>query len=147
MLPFEQHRRLPLPNPPRQSSSSSSSSSLSCGHYVSDRNRFLPDDMQYLVDSVWSTIMLRSESSLYNDDNDKSIIVGSVHVRQGDTTHLCDTTVPRVRSYLDCSLCPLLLSTDKNNENIKMTIILLFASDERDPIYRNDLLISLPSHK
>jgi hypothetical protein len=56
-----------------------------------------------------------------------SSVVGSFHIRRGDTVKNCDTTLKRMNSYLQCSL--------NGTESRKAT--LLFHSDERDQTYRS----------
>lgn len=58
---------------------------------------------------------------------------GFLHLRRGDSKSRCDTSLPKVSDYLQCSLGPLLTATDKR-------VLLLFASDEDDPLYRQELL-------
>jgi hypothetical protein len=56
-----------------------------------------------------------------------SSVVGSFHIRRGDTVKRCDTTLKRMKLYLQCSL--------NGTESRKAT--LLFHSDERDQKYRS----------
>jgi hypothetical protein len=58
-----------------------------------------------------------------------SSVVGSFHIRRGDTVKKCDTTLERMQSYLQCSF--------HGTESRKIT--LLFSSDERDQTYRSDI--------
>jgi hypothetical protein len=58
-----------------------------------------------------------------------SSVVGSFHIRRGDTVKKCDTTLKRMKSYLQCSF--------NGTESRKVT--LLFHSDERDQTYRSGI--------
>jgi hypothetical protein len=56
-----------------------------------------------------------------------SSVVGSFHIRRGDTVQKCDTTFERMKSYLQCSF----------NGTESRNITLLFRSDERNQTYRS----------
>jgi hypothetical protein len=84
--------------------------------YVSDRDVPSPI-MAGLVDTIWDDIRSRHSS--------RPVI--SFHIRRGDATSECDTSLERVKSYLKCSLPQ------------KRDIILLLASDEQDIRYRQAL--------
>jgi hypothetical protein len=80
----------------------------------------IPATMQGLTDEIWQDILLlATPTTTY-----VSTRIGFLHMRQGDLTSLCNTTLPKLQRYLACSL-----------HGLPPTVILL-ASDETDPLYR-----------
>lgn len=70
---------------------------------------------------------IRRQSEQRNDD----ALVGLLHLRRGDTTHICDTSVEKVKSYLQCSL--------GGSEGIR-NLTLVMTSEEKDVRYRKSIL-------
>ena len=56
---------------------------------------------------------------------------GHLHLRRGDSIEGCNTTIPKMKEYLQCSLFH---AQDKIGK-----IVLLFSSDERDENYRRTI--------
>lgn len=63
--------------------------------------------------------------------NDDDTLIGLLHLRRGDTTHVCDTSIEKVRSYLKCSI--------GGSEGLR-SVMLVMTSDEKDINYRNSIL-------
>ena len=61
----------------------------------------------------------------------KDNLVGFLHVRRGDLKDACNTTIAKMEEYLSCSFH----NTTTGGRNITM----LMASDEEDPVYRQEL--------
>lgn len=70
---------------------------------------------------------VRKHAGMINDD----ALIGLLHLRRGDTTHVCDTSIEKVRSYLKCSI--------GGSEGIR-SVMLVMTSDEKDINYRNSIL-------
>ena len=80
---------------------------------------------QSLVDQVFETV--------------SSSGVAFLHIRRGDTTHRCNTTLPRVHDYLMCSLRGQMAEVIETSDFGRGGMTLLFASDERDACYRQGM--------
>jgi hypothetical protein len=75
--------------------------------------------MQTIFDQVLAEI---------RNTNEPHAKIGSFHIRRGDAINDCNTTVPRMKEYLDCSF--------NGTQTKARNITLLWSSDERDPAYR-----------
>jgi hypothetical protein len=115
-----------------------------------------PKLLQDLVDQIWESIMQqqhqqqkqeqqqhRSSSNSIHPAGDWKI--GIWHIRRGDAVEECDTSLPRMKSYLECSLKGLedysstntTSTTATNTAAPKTTISIWLASDERSKKYRH----------
>ena len=118
-----------------------------CRYVVQTR----PYTMEYVIDRIWNEDIIgidssktsrttKSSTTRYDNGNDNvgttgtttTIIIIYLHIRRTDTINVCNTTLQRMESYLDCSLSPLLLLTQTQ----KISISILFGSDEMDMQYR-----------
>jgi hypothetical protein len=79
----------------------------------------LPDHMQTIFDRVVAEI---------RNANEPHAKIGYLHVRRGDAIDHCNTTLPRMKEYLDC--------TFNGTQAKARNITLLWSSDEQDPAYR-----------
>jgi hypothetical protein len=79
----------------------------------------LPGHMQTIFDQVLAEI---------RNANEPHAKIGSFHIRRGDAINDCNTTLPRMKEYLDC--------TFNGTQAKARNITLLWSSDERDPAYR-----------
>jgi hypothetical protein len=70
----------------------------------------------------------------YDDDNnnDSSVIMGTWHIRRGDSIHDCDTSLLRMKQFVQCSFGPL---EELNN----VRVVVLVRTDEKDETYRQGL--------
>ena len=66
-----------------------------------------------------------------HQNNDDDALIGLLHLRRGDTTQICDTSIEKVRSYLKCSI--------GGNEGLR-SMMLVITSEEKDISYRNSIL-------
>jgi len=57
---------------------------------------------------------------------------GYFHIRRGDTIQTCNTTIAEIRNFLQCSL--------NGTERFGKNITILMGSDERDAIYRQNVI-------
>jgi hypothetical protein len=62
--------------------------------------------------------------------------VGYLHIRRGDKMLQCDTTLPKMKYYLECTLQPLLLQLGRHQIN---NFTFGFCSDEEDVTYRKGI--------
>ena len=105
----------------------------------------VPLPMQQMIQSIWQDEIAPATSfgfgSEHGDDGrfkdglhatttKKAIMVGFLHIRRGDSTSRCDTSLDKMQSYLTCSLKTL------PNDGMDRPILLLFASDETNEQYR-----------
>eukprot|EP00581_Thalassiosira_minuscula_P004756 CAMPEP_0183736344 /NCGR_PEP_ID=MMETSP0737-20130205/49041_1 /TAXON_ID=385413 /ORGANISM="Thalassiosira miniscula, Strain CCMP1093" /LENGTH=410 /DNA_ID=CAMNT_0025970313 /DNA_START=273 /DNA_END=1505 /DNA_ORIENTATION=+ len=67
----------------------------------------------------------------YTHQDDYNNLLGLLHLRRGDTTQICDTSLEKVRSYLNCSL---------GRVEVHGDVTLVMTSDEKDVNYRNDIM-------
>ena len=95
-------------------------SSLSCWYIQDD----IPYPMQHIVHQVWQEVTLA---------NPPHSLIGLLHIRRGDSTSRCNTTVAKMKSYLSCSLRGITPNSSK-------TIVLLLATDENDHTYRQSII-------
>lgn len=81
--------------------------------------------------------------------------IGYFHVRRGDVTLDCDTSLQRIEAFLNCTVGASLSEVANMIHHNKPSnsppprrqpIILLFSSDERDPRYRNKLARLIKQH-
>ena len=72
---------------------------------------------------------VRKHAGMINYDDDA--LIGLLHLRRGDTIHVCDTSIEKVRSYLKCSI--------GGSQGIR-SVMLVMTSDEKDINYRNSIL-------
>ena len=87
-----------------------------------------------------------------NNSKNGGFVTGFLHIRRGDTQHECDTSIPKLRKYLNCSLNTMRLKqvkrrrppnkrksdNDKNNTTNRVKLIdmiLLVSTNEQDPSY------------
>jgi hypothetical protein len=76
--------------------------------------------MQTIFDQVLAEI---------RNANEPPAKIGYFHIRRRDAiNHDCNTTVPRMKEYFDC--------TFNGTQAKARNITLLWSSDERDPAYR-----------
>jgi hypothetical protein len=80
-----------------------------------------PRHIQRIGDNVWKEV----QSFAQHDAT-----IGSFHIRRGDMQHECNTTLPKMESYLSCSFAgshvlgniTILLSTDETDEQYLRTV-------------------------
>jgi hypothetical protein len=109
-----------------------------------------PEDMVTLKEQIISTIWQRhsnaAKTSLMNafplpHENASSVpvppIVGFLHIRRSDCLDLCNSSLERIDSYLNCSLRQLLVAPPRHPPH---AALLLLSSDERDVHYRRTVL-------
>jgi hypothetical protein len=92
----------------------------------------LPYHVKHIADSVWKEV---EGSSLVVPN---VTTVGILHIRRGDAQGGCNTTLPRMQSYIDCSFV--------GSETLG-DIAILIASDEKDPIYLEEVNKMLQANK
>ena len=105
-----------------------------------------PYHMTRIVERIWEDILTRTQMNSTTTTSSPSQTsttkvmpsqqqhatqqsrptVGMFHVRRGDMQHECNTTLPKMKQYITCTL--------DGSERFG-NIILLFASDERDRAY------------
>ena len=74
---------------------------------------------------------LESEIRRQSATHHTNALIGLLHLRRGDTTEICDTSLDKVRKYLKCSL--------GGSEGIH-NVTLVMISDDRDDSYRNSII-------
>ena len=117
------------------------------------------DDAVATASNTVSSDKSNNSKNTKNETNESSFVTGFLHIRRGDTQHECDTSIPKLRTYLNCSLHTMRLKqkvisklhpnrrqSDNNNNNSedddykdkvknKIDMILLVSTNERDPSY------------
>lgn len=86
------------------------------------------------VSTLYSDQVERVVRSVWEDVHDPSSTMGFLHIRRGDATAQCNTTIPDMHSYLKCSFA----NTTKYGN-----ITMLVATDETDPDYLAKVTASL----
>ena len=79
-----------------------------------------PHAMQRMADAILDELELHRETS-------RDTIVGKLHVRRTDSVNSCNTSLPKMESYLKCTF---------PSSSPSRNILLLFASDDFTPAYR-----------
>jgi hypothetical protein len=112
--------------------------------------RTFPPMIQKLVDDIWKQVVANATSTLKSSPLQS--LIGFLHIRRGDTIDECDTTIPKLKSYLNCSLASISFEKPKQGGNNtpfestsnfpqqeNMTVTLLLGTNEEDPSYMRDL--------
>ena len=84
----------------------------------------VPRPMQQLANLIWDDIKYQKSTS-------PDSMVGMLHIRRTDSVNSCNTSLPRMESYLNCTF---LQSSSSSSTPQNKT--LLFATDDFDPTYR-----------
>jgi hypothetical protein len=106
----------------------------------------IPNVMQRLIDRIWVDILASgSQTSTTTTRSGTTPIVGMLHIRRTDGRSECDTSLERMKSYISCSFrtSPFLLDTTNSHQspdNAGLSVIVLFATDERDGEYRQSIV-------
>ena len=89
----------------------------------------VPSHMYHIIQHIWDDILHTTipHPNQHPPSNTTIRLVGMFHIRRKDTRQECPTELPKMQTYIHCSL--------EGSETLG-TIILLFASDERDGQYR-----------
>jgi hypothetical protein len=95
----------------------------------------IPAPMQDMVDQIWQAISsiaatntgTRTKNRTDDAGPPHPPYIGFLHIRRGDSTSRCNTTLAKLRNYLSCSL-----------QGVPPSLILL-ASDEANPEYRQSI--------
>lgn len=66
-------------------------------------------------------------------------VFGFLHVRRRDTTHVCNTELPKISRYLNCTFNAFCLHEMAESKHCKKRMPLLVGSDERSHTYRKGL--------
>lgn len=98
----------------------------------------VPPVMQVLVDKIWTEILHQhyttTTATITAAEKKKKMAIGLLHIRRGDSLHRCNTSLAKVALYLQCSL-----QTLERHPAHYHPPLLLLASDEEDPTYRQSL--------
>lgn len=89
----------------------------------------------YTTDDVDPTMVKLMKKELENRIQSLALdnsYFGHLHIRRGDSINDCDTSVPRMKDFLYCSL--------NNTHDLGRNITLLMTSDEDDEEYRSQIL-------
>jgi hypothetical protein len=100
-----------------------------------------PSHMQVIADRVWDALQNeqdvvqhkqrnQSYSSQFSAGN-MHMTVGYLHIRRNDATKYCNTSLERMKRFLECSLKKMATSGNK--------VVLLFSSDEESSEYRQGI--------
>jgi hypothetical protein len=123
-------------------------------------NLHTPKAIQVLREQVFDTIRNRlvgrhnsSSSGAHSTTNasntsslafvaSDALIIGHFHIRRNDAIQECDTSLEKLKSYLNCSLPEALsfLSSKEQNEHRSSLVVVLVSTDEQDDQYRRDVL-------
>lgn len=111
-----------------------------------------PDHMVAIRNQVIAHIKSTSSSAATTTEStgnpslptNSKLLLGDLHIRRTDATHECDTSLPRLQLYLNCSLWDAwtalaLHSAFSNQTAPQWHIKLLFSSDERNTTYRHEV--------
>jgi hypothetical protein len=79
--------------------------------------RFSQHILLTIADNLWEDLQ-----SFVHDN----ATIGVFHIRRGDTQHECNTTLPKMASYIHCSFA---------GSHVLGNITLLISTDEKDPEY------------
>jgi hypothetical protein len=96
-----------------------------------------PRHMQVMADRVWDAIQNELYVVQHNELNNKissadsNMTVGYLHIRRNDATKYCNTSLERMRRFLECSFKDMAKSGNK--------VVLLFSSDEESVEYRQGI--------
>ena len=83
-------------------------------------------DLKHLQPSVYVNKVVDSVMRKF-----PSSTVGVLHVRRGDSQHWCNTSIERMRSFMECSFA--------NSQNLG-NITVLFSTDEKDTHYIHQII-------
>jgi hypothetical protein len=105
----------------------------------------LPYHVKYIAESVWKEV---EGSSLVVPN---ASTVGLLHIRRGDAQGQCNTTLPKMQSYIDCSFAgsealgdiAILIATDENDRSyLREVYKMLQAKKKHVKVLRLDNLVS-----
>ncbi len=88
----------------------------------------VPVPMQDHLDAIWNNITSRVST---RTGTNTTVSIGFLHIRRGDSQQRCNTSLVKIQRYLNCSLQTL---PDHHDP-----MMILFASDETDPEYREGI--------
>jgi hypothetical protein len=106
----------------------------------------IPTAMQRLIDRIWVDVLESgSQTSTTTSRSGTAPIVGMLHIRRTDGRSECDTSIERMKSYISCSFqtSPFLLDATnslQSRDNSALSVIVLFATDEKDSEYRQSIV-------
>jgi hypothetical protein len=107
----------------------------------------LSANLQHLQQRIVSKILQPSPSSLPTKAvaATTSFLFGYLHIRRQDALTMCNTSLARMESYLNCSLGDSIkrlseFSASRPPRLSLRTVTILFSSDEKDPQYRSQIL-------
>ena len=105
-----------------------------------------PDHSERLKNQIWQNIQKRitrqPPAPMFVRKKKSQPLIGMLHVRRTDAERECNTTMDKLKQYLSCSFLddrqrpPAYLSLTR-------TILILFASDEQNPHYRQEVMTYL----
>ena len=130
--PLHQH----LNNLAQNHSNISSTSTLpwikkKCSPYCSREpwNPRTSERLEKIGTQIWDDIVRQYSDPL--EGGQASAFFGTWHVRRGDTKHVCDTSIERLKEYANCTFA--------NTEGLGRPIVLLFHTDEDDYDYNRQI--------
>jgi hypothetical protein len=83
--------------------------------YITKGNSVYVDKV---VERVWTEV------------HDPNCTMGFLHIRRGDSTNMCNTTITKMRSFFNCTF----------HDTIKYgNIVMLLGTDETDPLYLREI--------
>mmetsp|Transcript_6497 Transcript_6497/g.16671 ORF Transcript_6497/g.16671 Transcript_6497/m.16671 type:complete len:560 (-) Transcript_6497:3095-4774(-) len=112
-----------------------------CGSYVERKYSQSLISLAKLMLQEANKIVLGHNDDTSQDDAKPLLFFGFVHIRRGDSTGKCDSSLETMKGYLECSLTgPTVEAFFRRLKQASQPFVMFLATDERDSTYRESML-------